>query len=179
MTCIVGLEFGGKVWIGGDSAGVAGRRLVARADRKIFKNGAFLFGFTSSFRMGQILRYRLIPPKHHPDDDVEKFMTTDFVDAVRQCLKDYGFNKTNNGVDEGGTFLVGFAGKLFCIYDDYQVGLSVHSFHAVGCGDEIASGVMLATEGVKMAPKDRIRRALEAAQEFSAEVRAPFHIDSV
>ncbi len=179
MTCIVGLEDKGKVWIGGDSAGVGGYALTVRADRKVFQNGDFLFGFTTSFRMGQLLRYRFKPPRHHPDDDLEKFMTTDFVDGVRQCLKDYGYAHKEHDVERGGKFLVGFGGKLFCIQSDYQVAISAHPFQATGCGEDIALGAMLATKSAKVSASERIVGALEAAQEFSAGVRAPFHIESI
>ena len=64
MTCIVGLVHEGTVFIGGDSAGVAGLSLVVRADEKVFRNGDFLMDFTTSFRMGQLLRYNPdSPPK--------------------------------------------------------------------------------------------------------------------
>ena len=179
MTCIVGLEDGEDVWIGGDSAGVAGWGLTTRADKKVFRNADFLFGFSTSFRMGQLLRYRLILPKLHSDDDLEKFMATDVVDAIRQCLKEYGINKTENGVDSGGDFLIGFRGKLFRVAADYQVGSSTHAFQAIGCGDDIALGAMFVTANLGTSPKDRLMRALEAAQEFSAGVRAPFHIEKL
>ena len=177
MTSIVGLAENGKVWIGGDSAGVAGLSMLVRADSKVFNNNGFVFGFTSSFRMGQLLRYRFKPPRRHPEDDPEKFMSTEFVDAVRACLKDYGYAKVENSQETGGVFLVGHSGQLFCVDNDYQVGVSIHPFHAVGCGADISLGVMLATSGTKMCPKTRILKALEAAQEFSAGVRGPFHIE--
>ena len=81
----------GVVYIGGDSAGVAGLSLVVRADEKVFRNGDFLMGFTTSFRMGQLLRYKLYPPRRHPDDRVAKYMVVDFIDAVRECLKAGGY----------------------------------------------------------------------------------------
>src|SRR3990167_2011982 len=44
MTCIVGIAEAGKVWIGGDSAGGDSRYgPVLRSDRKVFRNGAFIF----------------------------------------------------------------------------------------------------------------------------------------
>lgn len=57
MTCIVGLVDGDRVILGGDSAGIAGWHLQLRADEKVFRNGPYAIGFTTSFRMGQILRY--------------------------------------------------------------------------------------------------------------------------
>lgn len=96
MTCIVGLVDKGKVYIGGDSAGVNSFwDLTIRADSKVFINGPFIMGFTSSFRMGQLLRYKLKTPSRFKNDGTQKeiyeYMVTDFVDAVRQCLKDGGY----------------------------------------------------------------------------------------
>ena len=54
MTCIVGLinKENKSVTIGGDSSGLAGSDLTIRKDPKVFKNGDFIFGCTSSsFRM--------------------------------------------------------------------------------------------------------------------------------
>lgn len=62
MTCIVGLVDKGSIYMGGDSAGVAGLSVTTRADEKVFLNGPFIMGFTTSFRMGQILRYKFVPP---------------------------------------------------------------------------------------------------------------------
>jgi hypothetical protein len=90
MTAIAGFIHNGKVWIGGDSAGVSNFDLTLRSDAKVFCSGPFVFGFTSSFRMGQLLRYRFAPPVPH-DDDVMKFMTVTFIDELRSCLKDGGY----------------------------------------------------------------------------------------
>ena len=107
MTCIVGLVHEGVVYIGGDSAGVGGMSLTVRADEKVFQNGEFLMGFTTSFRMGQLLRYSLKPPRRHPDDDIHQYMVVDFINAVRECLKSGGYASKKNDVESGGTFLVG------------------------------------------------------------------------
>jgi hypothetical protein len=174
VTCIVGLVEGGVVYIGGDSAGVSGYDLTVRADEKVFQNGPFLFGFTSSFRMGQILRFSFRPPDHDPRVDVDKFMVTTFIDAVRDCLQKGGYARKQNEVESGGTFLVGYQGQLFTIYSDYQVAKSAHPFAAVGCGESYALGNLLATADCDMEPKDRVFSALNAAEEFSAGVKHPF-----
>lgn len=174
MTCVVGLEHRGHVWIGGDSAGVSGWALTARADEKVFRNGPCVMGFTSSFRMGQLLRYSLtIPPQHEGVGD-EEYMVTAFVDAVRECLKAGGYAKKENEVEAAGQFLVGHRGTLWKVDSDYQVGRSLCGYAAVGCGDEFALGALHATAGD--APKRRINRALYAAADHSAGVRPPFTV---
>lgn len=175
MTCIVGIAHQGKVWIGGDSAGVAGLDMMLRADRKVIRNGDFIMGFTSSFRMGQLLQVKLVPPKHHSDVDVFEYMVGDFVEAVRTCLTAGGYSSKNNNVEQGGVFLVGFKGRLFKIEGDFQVGERVGGIDACGCGESFALGSLAETE--HMLPKDRVQRALQTAERFSAGVKAPFHVE--
>lgn len=177
MTCIVGLVDGATVWIGGDSAGVSGLDMTVRADVKVFRNGPMLFGFTSSFRMGQLLRYALEIPTHHADVDVDRYMTTTFISAVRECLKTNGFAERHHEAESGGVFLVGYRGRLFYIGSDYQVGAPLDGYQSVGCGDQVAHGALHVTASV--APAERVRLALEAAERWSAGVRRPFYIESL
>lgn len=179
MTCIVGLVDKGRVYIGGDSAGVAGYCLSIRADQKVFVKDGFVFGFTSSFRMGQLIRYKFKPPRRHQDDDLMAYMVTEFVDSLRQCFKDGGFARKNSEEEIGGTFLVGVEGRLFEIEGDYQVGERHIAYAAVGCGDDLAMGAMYATEGSTLTANRRITKALEAAERHSAGVCGPFVVESV
>ncbi|WP_430782038.1 hypothetical protein [Actinoplanes sp. G11-F43] len=172
MTAIVGLTRGKSVYIGGDSAGVSGLSLSVRADTKVFRNKRYLFGFTSSFRMGQLIRYSLSLPK--PEGDLDRFMVTRFIDGLRDCLKSGGYARKEEEQELGGTFLVGVEGRLYTIYDDYQVARAADGFAAVGCGNDIALGALYATAGRGMRPKARVRLALSAAERFSAGVRGPF-----
>ena len=115
MTCIVGIEHDGGVIIGGDSAGLSGWSKTIRADQKVFTVGPYAMGFTTSFRMGQLLRYSLDVPA--PDTwDIDKFIATTFIDAVRATLKAGGWAKTDGPQEQGGDFLVGVSGRLYAIY---------------------------------------------------------------
>ena len=174
MTCIIGLLDTGKVYMGADSAGVAKLSLSVRADQKVFVKDDFIMGFTTSFRMGQLLRYKLQIPSYHEDVDFFEYMVTSFTEAVRKCLKDGGFAEKKDDREKAGTFLVGYQGRLFCIDDDYQVAEQLLPFHAVGCGEDIALGALFSNGHLK--PEERILQALEAAEQFSAGVRRPFVI---
>jgi ATP-dependent protease HslVU (ClpYQ) peptidase subunit len=175
MTCIVGLVHKGKVYMGADSAGVGGWDLCVRADRKIYRNGEFLFGFTTSFRMGQLLGYAFNPPKKPVEKDLMAFMCTDFIDGVRKCFKDGGFAKKDSEREEGGAFLVGFEQSLFQVHSDYQISKAQDYFDACGCGDQVARGALYANE--HLSPRERIKQALCAAEQLSAGVRGPFHLE--
>jgi ATP-dependent protease HslVU (ClpYQ) peptidase subunit len=172
VTCIVGVLDGDRIWIGGDSAALSGWFSVARKDEKVFKNGPFTMGFTTSFRMGQLLRYALVPPTRRAGESIEKFMVTTFIDAVRACLKAGGYAEKEKERETGGEFLVAYGGRLFAIDNDYQVEEVVHGFVAIGCAREVAMGALHATGG--RPGRERLLVALSAAAEFSAAVRPPF-----
>lgn len=174
MTCIVGLVHEGSVYIGGDSAGVGGWTIHGRSDEKVFRNGAFLFGFTSSFRMGQLLHYSLVPPEQPEGTDLFRYLVVDFINAVRACLKDGGFAKKNSEAEEGGHFLVGYRGRLFHINADYQVAEMSEGYMAIGAGEDIALGALHAS--ASFPPLKRVRMALEAAAHHNIGVRGPFVI---
>lgn len=173
MTCIVGLvDTNGHVIIGADSAAVGGLDISIRTDPKVFQNGRFLIGMTSSFRMGQLLQHAFVPPKHPKGMDDYKFMVTLVMDAVRKCFKEGGFATTYMAQEIGGCFLMAYNSKLYRIDNDYQVGIPNEGYSAVGCGDQIAHGAMFAGQG--LGGEARVTQALQAAAHFSAGVRAPF-----
>lgn len=179
MTCIAGLVYENKVYIGADSAGVCNYSITPRKDPKVFINNNLIIGFTSSFRMGQLLKWSFIPPPVKEGQDVDSYMNKDFIDTVRGCFKHGGYAQRHNEQEQGGSFLVGFKGRLFSIDSDYQVGESLLSYDAVGCGADIALGALHATDKLSILPEERIRKALEAAECFSAGVRSPFTILSL
>jgi len=175
MTCIVGLEGDdGIVYIGGDSAGVSDYSIQTRADEKVFINDEFIMGFTSSFRMGQLLRYAFDPPEHSSKKDDMEYLVVDVIDGVRELFKEHGYLGKESGRDEGGTFLMGYKGKLYVIDDDFQVGRTTDGFMAVGCGQDLALGALHATEKLGLDPHTRITLALDAACRFSAGVQGPY-----
>lgn len=172
MTCIVGLIEKDKIYLGADSAGVGGWSLTVRKDPKVFKNGKFVFGFTSSFRMGQLLNFKFKPPKQKKDQSDYEFMVTTFVDAVKDSLESW--MKTISGQDKGGVFIVGYKKKLYVIHDDFQVGISHEPYCAVGAGGDIALGSLYTTNQSDMSPRERLTMALNAAARFNAAVCEPF-----
>jgi ATP-dependent protease HslVU (ClpYQ) peptidase subunit len=178
MTCIVGLVDNNKVYIGGDSAGVSGLDITVRKDEKVWKKDEFVFGFTSSFRMGQILRYSFNPPECKVGRDIMEYMCTDFINEVRKCLKEGGYTHVSNNVESGGTFLVGFQGRLFRVESDFQVGEPVDNYDACGCGESYALGALGSSVYLSQ-PEHRVRQALNVASKFSAGVCGPFNVVSV
>lgn len=191
MTCIVGIAVNGAVILGADSMagdGYWNRRV--RADRKVFKNGELIFGFTTSFRMGQLLEHNLTPPPIQEGMEPYAYAVKLLIPEIRNTLRSGGFMKTENGVETGGTFLVGFRGALFEIDNDFQVAQSTERFEAVGCGAQYAMGAMhIAYDRAFRQPRRQdevwasdlevaqgvLQSGLNAAARFSAGVAGPFH----
>ena len=176
MTCIVGYldKKKKRVTMGADSVGSAGHQVVIRKDPKIFRNGDFIIGCTSSFRMIQLLRFSFKPPEVKCKD-IYEYMCTDFVNAVRACFKEGGYlQKDKEGDEKGGAFLVAYKDRLFEIECDFQVGENLNGLASVGCGSDFALGSLFSTEKTNLSPKDMVLKALESAAFFSGAVGKPF-----
>lgn len=189
MTCIAAIQTEDAIYMCADSAGVDGLSIATRNDKKVFirKDVAgteFGFGFTSSFRMGQLLQYSFQIPTLATDVDLQEYMSTKFISAVRTCLKEGGYVQVTNNRESAGTFLVGVRNRIFAIHGDFQVAEAAMPFNACGCGASLALGSLYSTHnmnlmGHKLEPEFRLRLALHAAQEYSAGVRSPFHYITV
>lgn len=183
MTCIVGYidKQNKMMYMGGDSAGVGDLSLRIRKDEKVFKKDEMLIGYTSSFRMGQLLRYKLEIPKCILNN-IYEYMCTDFIDAVRKCLKENGYLSIKENNERIGTFLVAFKGKLFYIEDDLQVGEVAYNFNSCGCGEDYAMASLRTLDNYSEKVYDGLElvtTALKVAQDFSGGVREPFIIESL
>lgn len=174
MTCIVGVQEKGRAWIGGDAASVGGTTIEESAP-KVFRNGPYVIGGTTSFRMLDLLQFKLQPPAPPPGVPDRAFMVIEFVERVRECLKAGGFAWREHEVERAGAFLVSVSGQLFRIDTDYQV--QAPAYAAVGSGEDPALGVLYATQGQRGpggAGRRRAILALEAAAFHNVNVRAPF-----
>ncbi len=180
MTCIIGFVKNNKVFIGGDSAGVAGLDYHIREDKKVFKKKNMIFGFTSSFRMGQILRYCFVIPDHDPRKDDFNYLCTDFMDALIKSFKNKGYATTKNDKVLEGVFLLGYKGNLYQVQSDFQVAKIQRPFDACGCGERYALGAMeVMTKDDSQSPEKIIIESLKVAESYSAGVRGPYNIVSI
>lgn len=179
MTAIVGLVDKGTVYIGGDSASVEPEIMMVHSVKgeKVFINGSFVYGFCKSFRAGQVLRYSFVPPKHPPKMDTVKYLSTLFTDKLRKTYEKSGYGGNDDEGDIGGCFILGYDGRLFIMYEDYNISEPADGFAAVGCADMACLGSLYSTKDKH--PLIRIHTALTAAEHFSGGVRGPWTIKSI
>ena len=174
MTCIVAICENGKVYMGGDSAASAEHYIAYCKNPKVFQNGQYLIGFTSSFRMGQLIEFAELPKP--PKKDLYKFMVTEFVTVIREIMSDGGYLRKDCEQEESGDFLVGIRGQLFLVQSDFAV-LEYHqNYAACGSGESVALGSLYSTEDdFPTNPKNRLLIALTAASLYTTSVSEPFY----
>lgn len=171
-------------FFGADSQASGGWHSTPRRDGKVFRLGDAVVGFTTSYRMGQIVRYLTKPPKAYwmtahskrkLYPDLHEAMVTWASGELRTALKDNGYTKVDNNREDGGTFIVGWKGRIFVIEDDFQVAEPSTGFHAVGCGAPYALGALSALDQTTdETVRGRLQVALIAAERFSNGVGSPF-----
>ena len=104
-------------------------------------------------------------------------MVVTFVEAVRACLKAAGFARIDDNVEEGGTFLVGYRGRLFYVGDNFQVNEWTDGLAACGCAEHFALAAAHVARQLGQTEDVCIRIALQTAAEFDPRIREPFRIE--
>jgi hypothetical protein len=183
MSCVAGLVHKGKVYLGGDSAATGDDwSLTRRADPKVFQKGDLLIGCTGSLRITQLLRLYFIAPDlfefhEYPEEIViERYITWTIVGALQTFLKSYQISREEW---KGVNYLIGYRGRLFAIYEDWQVEESVTGYNAIGAAAPVALGALhMALDVTKpeITPINLVLSVLQAAEEHHASVRNPFTI---
>lgn len=189
MTCVVGLVANSKVYIGADSLGsgngvkqvyntpkLAVLDINYRKDKYSLQQVPMLIGYTSSYRMGDLLRYKLTPPPLDTIQGINDYLVVDFIPELIKCFEENHFAKTKEGSKSGGNFLIGFEERLFQVQDDFSVLEPECAYTAVGSGQEFAMGAMYALSSVTISPEEQVREAIEAASEFSTTVGGPITV---
>lgn len=182
MTCIIGYKTEKSILMIGDSCGTDdGHNYSIRQDRKVFIKKNILIGFTTSYRMGQLLMHTLDIPEYNPNTkSVFEYLCSNFVDAIRKCFKDNDIAKITDSVVKGGTFLIGFKGRLFQIYSDFQVEECVRSYNSCGSGYQYALGALgMLQDNISINPNDKLHIAIKIASNFNAAVKEPFYIEEL
>lgn len=172
MTCCAGVEHEGRVWLAGDSAATDDRTSIQslRAEPKVWVAGEFVFGYASSFRFGELVKHVFKAPKL-PRAGLERYMTRDFVPALRECFKvDMDLQDGDKHPDV--ELLIGVRGRLFEMYEDFQVGRPREGYSAIGSGAAVALGALHSVGSLPA--RNRLRAALAAAAAHNAYVRPPF-----
>jgi len=177
MTCIVGIQKGRSVWLGGDSAATGGdgsQMLIA--DKKVFVNGDVVFGICGSPKIIDPLRFAELPKQGRGQDD-RQFVAGELVPTIKEAFKHAGcvVQHKDHGEMFEGAILFGTSGKLYRMECNFQLITDAYGFDSVGSGSDIAIGSLHATKRDGNVRR-RIITALEASAIANAGVRPPFAV---
>lgn len=187
MTCIVGIKDGNNVYIGGDSVGSNGHTSALVTASKVFPvytedQVKMIIGYTTSFRMGQILECHLRPPRLGKED-IRKYLITKFIPHIIKVMEDNKFIKNKDSNAEIGTFMIGIRDRLFIVQDDLSVLEHYTAYEAIGSGAETAKGALYALKSLddsyttsSGSPNNMIKLAIAAAENHIATVSGPVKI---
>jgi hypothetical protein len=148
VSIAVGLVDKTGVWIGADSIGCSDEAMEIRRDPKAWQQGPFVFAFSGSFRMAQLVRYATMFPKRTRAQDVYSYMVLGVAETIRGSLKGHSFepkergNEGDDTVESGGPILVGYEGRLFRIDPDFHVAETANGFDAIGAAGSAALGAL-------------------------------------
>lgn len=163
MTVIASIIDNGTIWMASDQQSSGWAKLIHECF-KVFRNGDFLIGVSGNVRIINLLRHSFEPPKRHPDVDIEKFMATEFVNAMRLCLQNGGQLENSKGVESAWQeIIVGHQGKIFIVASDFSVVPLKAPWMATGSGDAVALGSLWATSTLEWTPEQRLENAVQAA----------------
>lgn len=172
MTCIVGIvDPKGIGHIASDSAGSNYHTTNAYTNRKIFRKADLLIGYTSSYRMGQLLEHQLDVPQRKVGQSLDAWLYIDFVNAVRKLLKDNGYMRVDSNNESIGTFMIITEGRLFVMQDDLAVLESKEQFDSVGSGANHATAALYTLmHHSSLTPRKMLTEAVNVAARYVTTV---------
>lgn len=172
MTCIVGINTGEKIIIAGDGRGSNGFMYCQDKKPKVFKKEDFIFGVAGSYRVGQVLTNKFNPPKRFVGQTTDDYIYNTIVDYLITLFDVNNCLVSEDGIKNltGSAFLFGYEKELYHFYSNFQLNINTKNYDATGSGRYHAIASLYSTEGLNISPEDRLRKAIECANEFVVSV---------
>jgi len=118
-------------------------------------------------------------PEPPPEgSNLESFLVQELVPTLRQSLQAAGAGQLLEG-PRVAQYMIGLRGEIFAIGGDFTALKLQEPWIAIGSGRHVAYGALHALAELELAAEEKVRRALAAAQSYTANVREPFHVLSV
>lgn len=176
MTCIVALVDHGSVHMAGDLMGSNGFTGRVYEKSKVFINDGFIFGYTTSFRMGQLLEYSWNAPPRTERTDDDEYLYRDVVNSFMKLFKDNHYGHKKEHEMETGEFLFGWKGRLFLHQENHSI-LEIDNFTSIGSGSyhaEAALATLVEYTDWKMDHEFLLSSAISVASGFVTSVSSKY-----
>jgi ATP-dependent protease HslVU (ClpYQ) peptidase subunit len=170
MTCVVGVIARGHVYMGGDSAvsNDDGDLEICR-EPKVWRAGRLAIGHAGSDAYSSALRWRLEwPTVPRATADLDRWANVDLVRQIKTLADEADC--------DGEAVMVGVRGRIYVvtIFETLSVARPRPDYAAIGSGFPHAISVLDAYAETLLAPKTKIRRALECAERRRTDVKRPW-----
>ncbi|EOR9074223.1 hypothetical protein FOI42_RS03815 [Escherichia coli] len=170
MTCIIAYTDGNTSFIAGDKLGSNGFTKAIQTEPKVFEKEfikidesglnrtkeVMAMGYTSSFRMGQLLTYKLDLPEQQSNQTFSQYLVLEVIPRIRTLFKEeWGARDTTQDVG-GGQFIILHNHTIYEVQEDFSVLQPKTQITSVGSGTYHAIAAMQAyievqkETGVKM-----------------------------
>jgi hypothetical protein len=178
LTCIAGYTDGKRVWLGADSFAGDDCTYVANQAPKVRRVGSWLIGASGAQRVVDAVLY-LANLEAVADADADEYVRIVVAERLRSVLTQIGaVGRSDNGSTcFNGNLILGTAGRLFYVGDDFGVISAPAWGIACGTGETAALAALYTLRKSKVRPAARVRAALEAAEATMNQVRSPFVVE--
>ncbi|GCJ80999.1 hypothetical protein [Escherichia phage BF17] len=158
MTCIIAHTNGVSSFIAGDKLGSNGFTKTVQTEPKVFEKEfiklhddgltrtkeVMALGYTTSFRMGQLLNYNLNLPEQDASQTFSQYLVLKVIPIIRQMFKEeWGARDASQDVG-GGQFIILHNHTIYEVQEDFSVLQPKTRITAVGSGTYHAIAAMQA-----------------------------------
>ena len=166
--------------MGGDNMASDGCRLDMYNRPKVFLKKDFIIGYTTSFRMGQLLEHVWDPPENKDNTSDMDYLVKDVLPSLINVFEKNKYLQTKSedgitGQSYGGIFLLAYKNRLYRISEDFAIIETVRNYCSCGCGEDYANGAMeaMTLNGWfdEHSAEDIIKLALKSAESCCAMVK--------
>lgn len=192
MTTIIAVQGDGWCVVGWDSRisntddeGRSETHVLSDSQKKVVQNGPWLLGAAGDLRAINVLSHNFNPPIPRPtlaNSALDKFISTDFVPALRETLEKSGYAPTHREYPGKAEFeselIVAVNGRVYAVDGDYSWINEASNLYAIGSGSAYAMGALMATGWGRsvLTARNAVLKALSVASRFDPGTGAPFHV---
>lgn len=182
MTTIAAIQGSSWVVIGYDSqvSEDSGRKYeLPQNAGKCFTVGDYFIGVAGDFRAVNILAHNFRPPDpgKNSGEELDKFMTSKFVPALKKCFDDNFYGKDS---EHGSLLLVVVNATVYEIGANYDCMRDSSGMYAIGSGGDFALGAMFSLDSSKRRTvknsQDMVTTAISIAATLDAGTSEPIMV---
>lgn len=180
MTCVVGLERKGEVWLASDSFLGTDTAIGLTSGPKWFHLQDMTIGWAGDLRSAQVINHGLKLRSKRKKEDPTEYLVSIVARKFRDSLRDAGVVfKTTDGTESTNVeFLIVLEGRLFQMWGDCSVIHCSRGMGAIGLGGPYALGALSALLPLPLdvTPEKTLDRVLRLSQTLSPGVNGPFYV---